>query len=212
MARKPEDRTLTEIGYKLVLVAACNIFYIKPSFPAAVSTRGPFRPVRICNIKSTASEQCWKACALNNRTLIGVFVLVGLFLLGISPLLHTDSGSMPSSPTTPSVILTTLPGNGTLSPITGLEVQYSGVFYSGSILPACSTEPHQCLLPEVVFFFLITNSSAYRLIPISGPILFPEGTRVVVTGILVTPSSSGSMVWQGYTIAGDIYVQSISPA
>jgi hypothetical protein len=46
----------------------------------------------------------------------------------------------------------------------------------------------------------------------SGPILFPDATRVAVTGILVTPSSSGSMVWQGYTIAGDIYVQSIGPA
>jgi len=151
---------------------------------------------------------------LNNRIFIAVSVLalVSLFLLRLSPLLHSASGPNLSSPTMSSATLTTLPGNGTLSPITGLEVQYSGVFYSGSVLPACSTEPHECLLPEAIFFFLVANSSAYRLIPMSGPILFPDGTRVVVTGILVTPSSSSSMVWQAYTIAGDIYVQSIRPA
>jgi len=149
---------------------------------------------------------------LNNRTLIEIsgLVLLGLLVLGLSPLLHSFSGPNLSASATSSVTMTTLTVSG-LGPITGFEVQYSGVFYTGVVAAGCSTEPHQCLLPEMEFFFLATtNSSAYRLIPMANPPLFPDGTRVKVTGVLVTPSSLGSMIWQGYRITGDIYVQSTS--
>jgi len=154
-------------------------------------------------------------CGLNNRALLGMcsLALGGLFVLGFSPLLHSASGPNLSSTTAAGVTVTTFSGtNDGLGAITGFEVLYSGTIHMGFIIPGCSTEPHPCLLPDVEFFYLVTDSGAYRLIPLTGPFTFTDGTRVVLTGILVTPSSLGSMVSQGYALSGDIYVQTINAA
>ena len=151
---------------------------------------------------------------MRNRTLVTVstVALVGFFALGLSPLLEPALGPNLASTTTPSMPTSTLTGNGVLGTVTGLEVHYPGVFYSELGGPGCLNQRHPCLPPEALddLSFLVTKRLAYRLIPMSSHVIFPNGARVTVTGVLVTPSSLGSVVWQGYPISGDIYVQSIS--
>jgi len=141
---------------------------------------------------------------------------LALFVVELPPLLHPTS-----SPTQSSVSMTGVTFAGTNAglvvanqyvAVKGLEVNYTGIIHSGFVIPTCATEPHACALPEVAFFCLVSNSLAYRLIPLSSPFMFADGTRVIVTGILVTPSSLNSTLLQGYTFAGDIYVQSIRVA
>jgi len=144
---------------------------------------------------------------------------LALFVVELPPLLHPTSSPTQSSVSMTGVTVVTFAGTNAglvvanqYVAVKGLEVNYTGIIHSGFVIPTCATEPHACALPEVAFFYLVSNSLAYRLIPLSSPFMFADGTRVIVTGILVTPSSLNSTLLQGYTFAGDIYVQSIRVA
>jgi len=157
---------------------------------------------------------------LNNRLVLGVcgLAFLALFVVGLPPLLRPTSSPTQSPINITGVTVVTFTGtNAALVAnqyvaVTGLEVNYTGIVHSGFVIPTCATEPRACALPEAAFFYLTSNSLTYRLIPLSSPFMFADGTRVIVTGILVTPSSLNSTLLQGYTFAGDIYVQSIRVA
>jgi len=161
------------------------------------------------------------AQCLNNRTMFGIVGLafLALFAVAVPALLHPTSSLSESllGMSRVRVEIFTATGSALVatnqySAITGLEVSYSGVIYSMVVNPSCATEPHACALPEGMFFYLVSGSSAYRLIPSSEPLMFANGARVLVTGILVIPSSWNQGLLGGYTLAGDIYVQSIRAA
>lgn len=152
---------------------------------------------------------------LSSRTgpVVCGLVLLALFAVGVPALFRPILTTSPS-PLTVRVVnfAGTKPGLVAANQyyaVTGLEVNYSGIIYSTVVNPGCATEPHRCDLPEVEFSYLVSGSSAYRLIPSSGPFIFADGTRVIVTGVLVTPSSFASTLLEGYAFAGDIYVRSI---
>jgi hypothetical protein len=139
-----------------------------------------------------------------------MFGLVFLALaVGLPPLLQPLTHS---SANMSGVVVTTIANQNISATVTGSEVNYSGTFYVGFITSACSTGTHICVPAESGFYYLATNSSAYRLIPTSSPLNFADGTRVTVTGILVAPSSLNATLTNGSTLVGDIYVQSIRAA
>lgn len=158
---------------------------------------------------------------MNNRVVLGIcgLAFLALFATGVPRLLHPTSSLSQTPISMTSVTVVTITGTNAGSgaanqyvAITGLEVNYSGIIYSGFVNPSCATDRHACLLPEAAFFYLVSNSSAYRLISMSVPFMFADGTRVIVTGILVPPTSFNATPLEGYAFAGDIYVQSIRAA
>jgi hypothetical protein len=93
--------------------------------------------------------------------------------------------------------------------VTGPVVTETGIFYYSSFAPACARVTPPCKLPTTIYYYLAVNSTiAYRLILATMPAI-ANGTRVAVTGTLVTPSPftppSGRPLF-----SGDIYVETIT--
>lgn len=141
-------------------------------------------------------------------------LVVGLMLTQsyLSPVVTSRMSGMEayySTVGTPTAVaLSELTGSST---VTGPMVTETGMFYYSSFTPACATVTPPCKLPTTIYYYLVVNSTiAYRLILTTVPAIV-NGTRVTVTGMLVTPSSftpaSGQLLF-----SGDIYVETIIPS